>query len=337
MNATGLKTIIDIKAIQKIQDKIASATGMSLFVVEGDDMLTTISNPTMLVSDIIENSEYASDRIDEFVIDIKNKAERFNKYCTAMCSNGIVKIAVPITIDNSCVGVVLGGDVYTSEQNDTELSQAASDLKIDENSYKEAAKRVNIIPTSKIDEYCEMISVVFNSYVDSCSKSVKQASFSYDGNSNSEIASNIYKISEKMKKINSDSNEIFKIINNLLELTKTSEENIIKSKDIVKSIQNISLNTRILGFNASIEAARAKESGKGFSVIAQEVRSLADVSNSSAEDIERRIQKIADASNLISEQINKAVNAYKAVNESNVEVNNLFNQVIKLTSQNEEN
>ena len=334
MDSDNLKAIADVQVLQKIQDSIASSTGMSLFIAEGNDMLTSISNPTMLVSDIIASSDYASKRIDEFVMDIKNKAQRFNKYYTAMCSNGIVKIAVPITVMDRCVGVVLGGDVFTSEQSDNELAQAASDLKLNADTYKQAAKRVNVVESSKIDSYCEMISVTLNAYVGSCMKSAQQSNLSYDGSSNSEIASNIYMISEKMKKISNDSNSIMKIIGELSDLTQTSEENINQSKDIVKTMQNISLNTRILGFNASIEAARAKESGKGFGVIAQEVRSLADVSNSSAEDIEKRIQKIADAAKQITEEINKAAEAYKSVDQSNNEVNELFNKVLSLTSQN---
>lgn len=333
MDSNTLKTIADVQVLQKIQDTIASATGMSLFIAEGNDMVTSISNPTMLVSDIIANSDYASNCIDEFVIDIKNKAERFNKYSTAMCSNGIVKIAVPIVLMDRCVGVVIGGDVFTSEQSEIALSKAATDLKISADTYKDAAKRVNIVDSAKIDDYCDMISATFNAYVGSCSNSNQKSSFSYDGNSNSEIASNIYMIADKMKKIGSTSTYMMGIIDELAELTKTSEENINQSKDIVKTIQNISLNTRILGFNASIEAARAKESGKGFGVIAQEVRSLADVSNSSAEDIERRIQKISDAAKQISDEINKASEAYKGMNQNSNEINKLFDKVISLTSQ----
>ena len=334
MDSNNIKTIADVHVLQKIQDTIASATGISLFIAQGNEMLTSISNPTMLVSDIIANSEYASDCIDEFVIDIKNKAERFNKYFTAMCSNGIVKIAVPIVIMDRCIGVVLGGDVFASQQSEVALEQAANQLKLNTDRYKEAAKRINIIDTAKINDYCEMISATFNAYINSCSNCTKQNNLSYDGNNNSEIASNIYMIAEKMKTIGDTSQFMMKIISELSELTKTSEDNINKSKDIVKAIQNISLNTRILGFNASIEAARAKESGKGFGVIAQEVRSLADVSNSSAEDIERRIQKIADAAKQISDEINKASEAYKTVNKSSVEMNELFDKVLKLTSSN---
>ncbi|MCI7352128.1 MAG: methyl-accepting chemotaxis protein, partial [Ruminococcus sp.] len=61
----------------------------------------------------------------------------------------------------------------------------------------------------------------------------------------------------------------------------------------------------ILGFNASIEASRAKESGKGFGVIAQEVRNLADVSKASADKIEDTIKTILDFTSDINNNISE--------------------------------
>ncbi|MCF7934732.1 MAG: hypothetical protein K9L28_00100 [Synergistales bacterium] len=46
--------------------------------------------------------------------------------------------------------------------------------------------------------------------------------------------------------------------------------------DIVNSIQGFAKHTKVLGLNASIEASRAGEAGKGFSVVAEQVRQLAD-------------------------------------------------------------
>lgn len=100
---------------------------------------------------------------------------------------------------------------------------------------------------------------------------------------------------------NSENNKkLFQNFGELGEIAKSSVQKVTDTKETVKLIQDIAMNTRILGFNASIEASRSKESGKGFGVIAQEVRSLADVSKQSADKIEDTIQAIGSDTDEIS-------------------------------------
>lgn len=116
----------------------------------------------------------------------------------------------------------------------------------------------------------------------------------------------------------------------LEKIVEDSVRKVADTRDTVKSIQDIAMNTRILGFNASIEASRAKESGRGFGVIAQEVRSLAEVSTTSTNKIEEIIQAIGTDTEEIAEYIHKT-EATINLNIASVEqLSDLFKEISEL-------
>jgi methyl-accepting chemotaxis protein len=69
--------------------------------------------------------------------------------------------------------------------------------------------------------------------------------------------------------------------------------------EVVKTIDRIIEDTKLIAFNATIEAARTKDEGKGFGVVALEVKRLAEEVFESTEDIKELIQEIQTASHAL--------------------------------------
>ncbi|MDH7498447.1 MAG: methyl-accepting chemotaxis protein, partial [Syntrophomonadaceae bacterium] len=79
--------------------------------------------------------------------------------------------------------------------------------------------------------------------------------------------------------------------------------------EVLNFIQNIAEETKMLGLNAAIEAARAGEAGRGFGVVAEEIRKLADVSRHTSERIRALVREIEHA---VSEAVRGAGESLRA-------------------------
>ncbi|MBI1889843.1 MAG: HAMP domain-containing protein [Burkholderiales bacterium] len=79
-----------------------------------------------------------------------------------------------------------------------------------------------------------------------------------------------------------------------------------KIGDIISVIDGIAFQTNILALNAAVEAAHAGEGGKGFGVVASEVRNLAHRTAAAAKEIKLLILESADKADAGSKQINEA-------------------------------
>lgn len=91
------------------------------------------------------------------------------------------------------------------------------------------------------------------------------------------------------------------------------EEQSQRIGDIVKAVVMIADQTNLLALNAAIEAARAGEHGRGFAVVADEVRNLAEISERSARDIRGVVDEIRTGVNEVVEDINKTVGEFNSL------------------------
>lgn len=85
--------------------------------------------------------------------------------------------------------------------------------------------------------------------------------------------------------------EVASVSQTVATVAQDAQEQLKATGNVLEFIRRVAKQTNLLGLNAAIEAARAGELGKGFSVVAGEVRKLADESNRSANEINEMLNQ----------------------------------------------
>jgi len=204
----------------------------------------------------------------------------------------------------------VGQEVYNVSNT---VSHASADIDISMSGVLNSVEEVSlgVVEQSKetekcaknVSEFSEMLNQIY-SYTQNMASDAQVA----DGS--------IIKGKEMVEELNAKTEDTVRIsktlVSEILELQEKSE----KIVEIVDAIDEIAEQTNLLSLNASIEAARAGTFGKGFQVVATEIKKLAD----SSMDADRRIREIIQSINEHTEDTKKSAATAETIFASQVEI-----------------
>jgi methyl-accepting chemotaxis protein len=187
-------------------------------------------------------------------------------------------------------------------------------------------------------------------------------------NHTSDLSATMIEFTEKIQELNTNGEQIHQTSNHVVSLTRTGNDlmedssaqmakidqivqgSVLKVKELndqskeistlVEMIRAIAAQTNLLALNAAIEAARAGEHGRGFAVVADEVRKLAEQVEVSVTEITGIVQKIQTETNNVTEsletgyqEVELGTSKIEASRETYHDINQAFNQMVNSMQQ----
>jgi methyl-accepting chemotaxis protein len=196
----------------------------------------------------------------------------------------------------------LGRLIADTKQAAHETSQAAAELSVSAAEVAAASERESDAAASTaaaIEELAVSVSVVANNTGEV--RETAQESLARSGASRESLR----ELTVRMGEMRGATDRIAGSVGEFIAKTRAIN-------DMTEQVKGLAAQTNLLALNAAIEAARAGEQGRGFAVVADEVRSLAEKSSRTAEDIARLTQELGAQSQAVEGAVGEGQTALAA-------------------------
>ena len=213
----------------------------------------------------------------------------------------------------------LAESIKANRQLNTQMQHRFSDVESSVQSTELLATNIASSIT-EMSSTCDDIARSASQTLDSCGE--LQQSVKISSESNQQTRAAMQTLSSEMHAVESHANNM--------------ETQLKAISGILETINNVAEQTNLLALNAAIEAARAGEQGRGFAVVADEVRSLAQGSKQSSDQISKMLGDLDNVSSemitSIRSNVSKATNTYDVASQAETYAQQLFTQAQEVES-----
>lgn len=281
LKSLEIEDIIDVNVLQKFLDNFA--IGMNCAAVSVNRKGEEVTRPShyrSFCSNFIHASTLGDSRCAVCHNQMGEEAIRMGRPYIGACHAGLIDFAAPIIIRGEHLGTVLGGQILDKQPIESNINKVARELSLPEEKLWEAAQKIDIVAKDNITAAAEVLFVVVGNLAENGFKRIEIELLSKAlADSFIQISGTINMLAESAINISASQSDLTDEINGVGGVTK-------EISAILKDITKVADKTKLIGLNASIEAARLGNDGRVFSVVAEEIRSLAENSKQTALQID---------------------------------------------------
>ena len=298
-----VQDIFDMDFLQEFQDNFARSLGITAVTVDLDgNPITKPTDWTDFCMNYTRKSPIGNQRCMECDRRGGEELARSGRPSVYECHAGLMDFAAPILLNGKQIGSILGGQVLTEPLDENKFRRIAGEIGVDPEKYVEAVRKIKYIPRKNLESAAQVLYLMANAFS-------KMGFYKYQLKTMSEsINDTVMHVSAAMEELAASAHDVNDNQQELNKEIKNVDAISSKINEFTSLIKNIAKQTRLLGLNASIEAARAGTAGAGFGVVAEEIGKLADNSSET-------VDKIQEFTGKINESVNETVSKGEATSQ----------------------